>query len=119
MITLSDETLAEGLAYLAAQDADLARLIEQFGPPKLRQQPPGFATLLQIILGQQVSPLGRCRNVRQTLRCNRTAPTRRLPGNRRRISTLDRIQPPEGPIRTRPGHRARREAARSRPVGLQ
>ena len=55
MITLSDETLAEGLTYLAEQDADLARIIEQFGPPKLRQQPPGFATLLQIILGQQVS----------------------------------------------------------------
>ena len=55
MIALSDETLTEGLTYLAAQDADLARLIERFGPPKLRQQPPGFATLLQIILGQQVS----------------------------------------------------------------
>ena len=55
MITLSDETLAEGLTYLATQDADLARLIEEYGPPELRQQPPGFATILQIILGQQVS----------------------------------------------------------------
>ena len=55
MNTLSDETMAEGLAYLSAQDADLARILDQFGPPKLRRQPPGFATLLQIILGQQVS----------------------------------------------------------------
>lgn len=55
MFTLSDETMAEGLAYLSARDADLARIVEQFGPPKLRRQPPGFATILQIILGQQVS----------------------------------------------------------------
>lgn len=55
MITLSDDTMAEGLAYLSAQDADLARILDRIGPPKLRRQPPGFATLLQIILGQQVS----------------------------------------------------------------
>lgn len=55
MVTLNEETLAEGLAYLTAQDADLARVVEQLGPPTLRQQPPGFPTLLKIILGQQVS----------------------------------------------------------------
>ena len=55
MITLGEDTLAEGLAYLTAQDADLARVVEQLGPPKLRQRPPGFSTLLKIILGQQVS----------------------------------------------------------------
>ncbi len=55
MIILSDETMAEGLAYLSARDADLARIVDQFGPPTLRRQPPGFATILQIILGQQVS----------------------------------------------------------------
>ena len=55
MITLGEDTLAAGLAYLTAQDADLARVVEQLGPPKLRQRPPGFSTLLKIILGQQVS----------------------------------------------------------------
>jgi len=55
MITLNAETMVEGLAYLSAQDADLARILDQLGPPKLRRQPPGFATLLKIILGQQVS----------------------------------------------------------------
>ncbi len=55
MIALGEDTLAEGLAFLTAQDADLARVVEQLGPPKLRQRPPGFSTLLKIILGQQVS----------------------------------------------------------------
>ena len=55
MIILGEDTLAEGMACLTAQDADLARVVEQLGPPKLRQRPPGFSTLLKIILGQQVS----------------------------------------------------------------
>ena len=55
MLILSQETLPQGLAYLTAQDADLARVVEKLGAPALRQQPPGFSTLLQIILGQQVS----------------------------------------------------------------
>ena len=55
MNTLNEETLAEGIAYLSARDADLARVVEQLGPPALRSSRPGFATLLKIILGQQVS----------------------------------------------------------------
>lgn len=55
MKILSQETLDEGLQFLSAQDADLARVLTQHGPPSLRSQPPGFSTLLKIILGQQVS----------------------------------------------------------------
>lgn len=55
MINLTEETLNEGLNYLAAQDADLARVVNQHGPPVLRHRPQGFSTLLKIILGQQVS----------------------------------------------------------------
>ncbi len=55
MVILSRATFNEGLAYLAARDADLARVINQHGPPVLRHRPQGFSTLLKIILGQQVS----------------------------------------------------------------
>ena len=55
MVILSQDTLSEGLQFLSAQDADLARVLDQHGPPKLRQQPQGFATILKIIIGQQVS----------------------------------------------------------------
>lgn len=55
MKTLNQDTLNEGLQFLSAQDADLARVLTLHGPPSLRSQPPGFPTLLKIILGQQVS----------------------------------------------------------------
>ncbi len=55
MKILSQDTLNEGLQFLAAQDADLARVVTEHGPPKLRRQPPGFQTILKTILGQQVS----------------------------------------------------------------
>ncbi|MXX26016.1 MAG: DNA-3-methyladenine glycosylase 2 family protein [Caldilineaceae bacterium SB0668_bin_21] len=55
MKILSQDTLNEGLQFLSAQDADLAGVLTQHGPPNLRSQPPGFPALLKIILGQQVS----------------------------------------------------------------
>lgn len=47
--------LSRDLAALAARDADIARELRRIGPPSKRERPPGFATLLRIILGQQVS----------------------------------------------------------------
>jgi DNA-3-methyladenine glycosylase II len=47
--------LARDLAALAARDADVARELARIGAPARRHRPPGFATLLRIILGQQVS----------------------------------------------------------------
>ncbi|MDJ0803386.1 MAG: hypothetical protein QNI97_10965 [Desulfobacterales bacterium] len=40
---------------LAARDGDLARAIERFGPPPMWRRKPCFATLVRIILEQQVS----------------------------------------------------------------
>nr|WP_202895865.1 DNA-3-methyladenine glycosylase 2 family protein [Iningainema tapete] len=52
---LTQESLADGLSFLAAQDSDLAKILEAYGSPPLWVREPGFATLLQIILEQQVS----------------------------------------------------------------
>ncbi|MCA1590501.1 MAG: DNA-3-methyladenine glycosylase 2 family protein [Acidobacteria bacterium] len=41
--------------YLAATDPLLAKIYNKYGPPPLWDRPPGFATLLHIILEQQVS----------------------------------------------------------------
>jgi DNA-3-methyladenine glycosylase II len=43
------------LAALAARDAHLAAAFALVGPPPDRSRPPGFPTLLRIIIGQQVS----------------------------------------------------------------
>lgn len=40
---------------LCRRDADLAGVVERYGPPPLWARPPGFATLARIILEQQVS----------------------------------------------------------------
>lgn len=41
--------------WLAKRDADLARVLARYGPPPLWDRPHGFATLVHIILEQQVS----------------------------------------------------------------
>jgi DNA-3-methyladenine glycosylase II len=48
-------TLRLACAELAERDPDLAAIAERFGPPPLWDRAPGFATLLHIILEQQVS----------------------------------------------------------------
>lgn len=50
-----DSSLALALQRLAERDADVARGLEEAGCPPLRYRPPGFATLLRIIVAQQVS----------------------------------------------------------------
>jgi DNA-3-methyladenine glycosylase II len=52
---LTEESFAEGIAYLCQVDPDLKRVHAEFGPPPLWQREPGFATLVHIILEQQVS----------------------------------------------------------------
>ena len=52
---LDADRLAAAVAGLAAMDPDLAAIVERHGPPPLWDRPPGFATLLHIILEQQVS----------------------------------------------------------------
>ena len=52
---LNERSLAEAAAHLAARDPDLAAILERLGPPPLWKRPAGFATLVKIILEQQVS----------------------------------------------------------------
>jgi DNA-3-methyladenine glycosylase II len=52
---LDQATLERAVAELAQQDADLAAIVERFGPPPLWDRPSGFATLVHIVLEQQVS----------------------------------------------------------------
>jgi DNA-3-methyladenine glycosylase II len=53
--TLTRTTLQAGVQELIARDRNLARIVEEFGPPPLWARPRGFPTLVRIILEQQVS----------------------------------------------------------------
>lgn len=53
--TLDDEKLSPACAALAENDADLKSIFQKFGTPPLWARPPGFPTLVHIILEQQVS----------------------------------------------------------------
>ena len=55
MPLIDERNLAEIARRLARQDPDLAKVMKRHGPPPLWARKPGFATLLQIILEQQVS----------------------------------------------------------------
>lgn len=52
---LTQDTLLKGVQELCDRDPDLARIVEQYGPPPLWSRSPGFPTLIRIILEQQVS----------------------------------------------------------------
>lgn len=52
---LDRRSLALGVGELGRMDADLAEVVRRFGPPPLWARRPGFATLVQIVLEQQVS----------------------------------------------------------------
>jgi DNA-3-methyladenine glycosylase II len=56
---MTEELTARKLLFasrrLAASDRNLAQTHKMYGPPPLWDRPPGFETLLQIILEQQVS----------------------------------------------------------------
>jgi DNA-3-methyladenine glycosylase II len=52
---IEGKALAAALRVLGRQDPDLARAYKEVGPPPPRSRPAGFASLLDIILAQQVS----------------------------------------------------------------
>ena len=52
---LDDISLAAAAKHLAELDPDLAATYRRYGPPPLWARPPGFTTLIRIILEQQVS----------------------------------------------------------------
>ncbi len=54
-VVLDEAILLRAVSWLASLDADLARVVAQYGPPPLWVREPGFPSLLYIILEQQVS----------------------------------------------------------------
>jgi DNA-3-methyladenine glycosylase II len=52
---LTHATLGHAVTALAARDSDLAAVVQRFGPPPMWGRRPEFATLVRIILEQQVS----------------------------------------------------------------
>lgn len=52
---LDDATLRTAVAHLARADPGLAEIVDKHGPPPLWPREPGLATLIRIILEQQVS----------------------------------------------------------------
>jgi DNA-3-methyladenine glycosylase II len=55
MNLITEQNLPEISQILADQDSQLAMVVSKHGPPPLWARPTGFATLLRIILEQQVS----------------------------------------------------------------
>jgi DNA-3-methyladenine glycosylase II len=55
IIALDEEKLLTACRELSNQDGDLAFIFQRFGKPPLWAREPGFATLVHIILEQQVS----------------------------------------------------------------
>jgi len=52
---LTAGTVAKAAKHLARRDKDFAAILKRLGPPPLWARRPGFATLVKIILEQQVS----------------------------------------------------------------
>jgi DNA-3-methyladenine glycosylase II len=52
---MTQRTFAKHVARLAEADPDLAAIVSAHGAPRIWQRPPGFATLVLLILEQQVS----------------------------------------------------------------
>lgn len=55
ILTFNEANHAELCDQLAVIDADLKKIIDEYGYPPVWSRPPGFATLIHIILEQQVS----------------------------------------------------------------
>jgi DNA-3-methyladenine glycosylase II len=55
MHSLDRVSLRSAVRILTRRDRGLARLVTRYGPPPLWARPPGFRTLLRIILEQQVT----------------------------------------------------------------
>jgi len=66
---LTRTSLSLGAWALAAQDHDLARILDQLGEPPLWGRRPGFPALVRIILEQQVS-LAAARTMYRRLHCH-------------------------------------------------
>src|SRR5260370_42316823 len=74
---LTDRALANAVRALARRDPDLARVVARHGAPPLWDREPGFPTLVQTILEQQVSlASGRAAYLRLRGAAGRVPPSR-------------------------------------------
>lgn len=55
IIKLEDKSFKRGLRFLSRRDPALANILKVLGPPPMWTRPPGFRTLVLLILEQQVS----------------------------------------------------------------
>jgi len=55
LVAVTKESLLQATTLLCATDGDLAGVVSRFGPPPLWSRPPTFATMIRIVLEQQVS----------------------------------------------------------------
>jgi DNA-3-methyladenine glycosylase II len=76
-LQLTADSLAEGVAELSRRDPHLAAVVARHGAPPLWDRPPGFQTLVQIILEQQISlSAGRAAYLRLERRTGAVTPER-------------------------------------------
>ena len=52
---MTPKKIKQGLDEIAVRDKDVADALSRVGYPVPRKRPPGFGTLIDIIVGQQVS----------------------------------------------------------------
>ncbi|HJN46480.1 MAG TPA: hypothetical protein QF572_20125 [Vicinamibacterales bacterium] len=77
---LTKTRLLDGVDALRRTDPDLAKVVARFGPPPLWSRRPGFATLVQTVLEQQVSlASGRATFGRLRDACSEITPERLAP----------------------------------------
>lgn len=55
MISTAQSALERSARALAKQDLQIKQLLRDFGMPSSRRRPPGFSTLVSIVMGQQIS----------------------------------------------------------------
>ena len=100
---LDDAGLLRGVEALAAVDPDLGGIVDRHGPPPLWAREPGFETLVQIILEQQVS-LASAEAARQRLvRAAGAIEPEAIVRAGERSPARGRTDPPEGALPRRAG----------------
>ena len=113
---LTRRTLLIAVRELANADPALAASVERFGPPPLWAREPSYATLVHLILEQQVSlASARAAFDRLDVALAGDIEPSGVPRAVGRRAPCDRVQPPEGGLRERPGRRSR---GRVRPRGI-
>ena len=80
--SLTRDSLLQGVAELCDRDTDLACVVDRFGAPPLWARKPGFATLVRIVLEQQVS-LSSAKATYERLRAELGSVTAQLVAQRR------------------------------------